>query len=361
MKIRRSLIFLAAIAVLLIALMLWYGNKQPMETPLSTSPAANIAPLKRSDPIPSVARIIHTNAPPKKATLTTAASAPRPSLENKIEGMRGTLSTYNDVPIDFYGKLEDQFGNPVAGAEIKGSIRVINGTRQGTDWLTTTSDANGLFQFHGRGQDIGMMPSKKGYALASTDTLFKYSHMEDHPFVSDANNPTVIKMWKLQGAEPLVTINQRYKLPYTDAPITFDLVAGKLVPDGGDIKITVVRPPGVVSGQNQQDWSLKIEAVNGGLIKSGDQEAVTYAAPDSGYQPSETFTMSTSNNTWYQAVHQGFFLTSRNGQIYGKLGLSFHINSEPDGLMDITFGGVINANGSRNLEGDANTMNAAAK
>ena len=89
--------------------------------------------------------------------------------------MRGILSTYNDVPIDFYGKLQDQFGNPVVGAEIKGNIRVINGVRQGTDWLTTTSDVNGLFQFHGRGQDIGMMPAKSGYALASTTTLFKYS------------------------------------------------------------------------------------------------------------------------------------------------------------------------------------------
>ena len=202
MKIRRSLIFLAAVAVLLIALMLWYGNKQPVETPLATSPTTNIAPPERSESVPSVARIIHTNALPKNAALATAASVPKPSLGNKIDGMRGVLSTYNDVPIDFYGRLEDQFGNPVAGAEIKGSIRVINGTRQGTDWPTTISDANGLFQFHGRGQDIGMMPSKKGYALASTDTLFKYSHMEEHPFVSDPNNPTIIKMWKLQGAEP---------------------------------------------------------------------------------------------------------------------------------------------------------------
>jgi hypothetical protein len=44
--------------------------------------------------------------------------------------------------------------------------------------------------------------------------------------------------------------------------------------------------------------------------------------------------------------------------VYSKLGLSFRINSDPDGLMNITIGGVANANGSRNWEGDPNTMAA---
>ena len=353
--------FLAAIGALLIGLVLWHGKKQPVEKPLATATETNSAPaetLETRSPVP--ATVVPTNAPTVNAA-TAAPNPPNPPAGSKVEQMQGILSTYNDVPIDFYGKLEDQFGNPVVGAEIKGSIRVINGVRQSTDWLTTTSDANGLFQFHGRGQDIGMMPAKQGYALAATGTLFKYSRMEDHPYVSDANNPTVIKMWKLQGAELLLSINQQYKLGYTPTPIYFDLLAGKIVPDGGDVKITVDRPAGVVSGSNPQDWSLKIEAVNGGLMDSGGQEAVIYAAPEGGYQPGETFTMSTSSNTWYQAVHPGFFFTSRNGQVYGKLGVSFHINSEPDGLMAVSFGGVANTNGSRNLEGDPNTMNAAGK
>ena len=102
-------------------------------------------------------------------------------------------------------------------------------------------------------------------------------------------------------------------------------MAGKLVPDGGDIKITVTRPPGVVSGQNQQDWGLKIEAVNGGLINSDGQESVTYAAPDGGYQPSETFTLSTSNNTWYQAIHQGVLSDeSQRSNLWQKLGTFIH-------------------------------------
>ena len=60
----------------------------------------------------------------------------------------------------------------------------------------------------------------------------------------DPNSPTIVKMWKLQGAKPLVNIDQHYKLPYTSAPINFDLLTGKIVPDGGDIKLTVSRSPG---------------------------------------------------------------------------------------------------------------------
>jgi hypothetical protein len=45
--------------------------------------------------------------------------------------------------------------------------------------------------------------------------------------------------------------------------------------------------------------------------------------------------------------------------VYSKLGLSFRINENPDDFMYITLGGVASTNGSRNWEGDPNTMNAA--
>lgn len=278
--------------------------------------------------------------------------------------MSEVLSTYNDVPIDFYGKLEDQFGNPVVGAEIKGSIRVISGTRQGTDWPTTTSDVTGLFQFHGRGQDISMMPSKKGYALASLNGGGNYSLLAPeaeraHP---NPSNPIVIKMWKLQGAEPLVGINCQFKFPYTDAPIYFDLIAGKIVPAGGDIKVTVRRFPGVISVQNRVNWDIEIEAVDGGLMDPAGTEKITYFAPESGYEPSKII-HSTDRlpEGGLGGFHTGFYVKSRNGQVYSKLGLSFRINLNPDDPIYIRFSGIANTNGSRNWEGDSNTYSATGQ
>ena len=55
-----------------------------------------------------------------------------------------------------------------------------------------------------------------------------------------------------------------------------------------------------------------------------------------------------------------FFVSSRNGQTYSKVLFSFTINQDPDGFMYASFRGVANTNGSRNWEGDPNTMNAVA-
>ena len=172
----------------------------------------------------------------------------------------------------------------------------------------------------------------------------------DH-FSPDPNNPTVIRMWKLQGAEPLVSINQDYKLHYTTAPINFDLVAGQIVPAGGDVKITVNRSSGIVSEHNPQDWSVQVEAVDGGLIKTTVAEArATYAAPQNGYEPNATFEMSTATQSWHAAVDQSFFIENRGGKVYSKVRLIFGINDTPDGFLNITFNGVANANGSPNWE-----------
>ena len=117
------------------------------------------------------------------------------------------------------------------------------------------------------------MPSKKGYALASNGTgLFDLAPVEERALQTRA-----IRLWLKCGSckaqNRLLSIDQQYKLSYTSEPIYFDLLAGKVVPSGGDVKLTVNRSPGVISGRNRLDWSLQIEAVDGGLMDSGGQES----------------------------------------------------------------------------------------
>jgi hypothetical protein len=349
MKIRRSIFWFIVVVAALIALVLWHGKEQPVETPPTASVEANVAPPTTIAPSLPVSAPVQTTVPTAGTVAGTNAVQTLPP--SKWAQMQQVLSAYNDEPIAFYGRLEDQFGNPVTGAQIAASIRIENGVQHTVERFSVTSDANGFFTISGyKGQDLGVVPEKAGYTLASTSTLFTYSHISQGYYVPDQNNPTVIKMWKLQGAEPLVSISQRYKLPYTSAPLNFDLLAGKIVPSGGDISIVVNRPAGDVSERTMQDWSVQVEAVNGGLMDSGGQERVTYAAPDSGYEPSETFTMSTSTHSWRGAFDQGFFVESRNGQVYSKVTIGMAINQNPDGFMYITFNGAANANGSRNWE-----------
>jgi hypothetical protein len=154
-------------------------------------------------------------------------------------------------------------------------------------------------------------------------------------------------MWKLQGAEPLVSLDKTYKLHYTNTPIYFDLVAGEVVPAGGDLKITVNRPAGEVSEHNPQKWSIDFEVMDGGFIEtSGKESAITFAAPEGDYQKSGTF----GNNNGTDGLDESFFLKSRNGHVFSKIYFSLGINNKPDDLMYIRFSGVANTNGSRNWE-----------
>lgn len=347
MKIRGS-IFILIIAGLAIVLILWFHKtKEPETLPVASS---------ETNTVPSVVttqrQSVQSNGWIGQAVETTNFS--KSASSSKADNEVGILSTYNDVPIDFYGIIKDQFGGVVPSAIVDFNVRINNGHESTVKRGEVVSDNNGAFRIVGyRGQDLGFMPKKAGYVLSATGELFKYSHMEEHPYVADPNNPTVIQMWKLQGAAPLASIDQQYKLPFTAEPIYFDLVGRKVVPAGGDLKIIVTRDSGVItqSKPDHRDWSIQLVPVDGGILEPEyNTSHFTFEAPADGYQDSYQVRMNHDSNAWFDNIQRAFFLKSRNGQIYSKFSLNFEINDEPDGTMAFEFKGVANTNGSRNWE-----------
>ena len=147
-------------------------------------------------------------------------------------------------------------------------------------------------------------------------------------------------------------------MPYTAQPICFDVLAGTMVTNAGDIRLTVNRPNGEISERNPQVWSVRFEAIDGGIMDSGGTQRITYFAPESGYSTSRVISSSDRlPESGVGGFSTGFYVKSRNGQVYAKLRVSFGINEEPEGLMYVEFTGVANTNGSRNWEGDGNTYN----
>lgn len=276
------------------------------------------------------------------------------SPPSKADSAMELLSTYNDVPINFYGKVEDQFSNAVAYATVNFSVRVMNGVESGVKRGQVTVDANGFFAIRGyRGQDLSIVPEKSDYVLGTSGsgTSFNYSRMAENPYVPDPNKPAIVKMWKLQGAEPLVHLDRQYKIPFTGAPTFFDLLAGKVVPSGGDLEIIVTRSPGPVTQRNHGDWSIKIVPVNGGIIESDyHTSAVTFEAPKTGYKNDFLMQMNHDNPDWFDNIQKVFFMTSRGGKVYSKFSLDFGINADPNGAMWFGFKGVANTNSSGNWE-----------
>ncbi len=105
----------------------------------------------------------------------------------------------------FYGRLTDQFSNGVPGASINFSVQYENAIDRGIKRATVLSDNSGSFTITGyRGANLTLMPTRSGYQLATTITSFRYSQTSPGFFTPDANNPTIIRMWKMQKAEQLV-------------------------------------------------------------------------------------------------------------------------------------------------------------
>lgn len=308
MKIRSSIFGIIVFGAVLIALVVWLGKRKSAETSsLAVTPATNAAPRVAAAPSLAVSTPAYTNTPSPQAAMNTAT----PSTQDKGEQIKEGLAKLNDANIVFYGKVEDQFGSAIANATVNFGVRIYNSSESTVKYGEMKSDENGLFTISGyRGESLGLGVKKTGYVFVSMNGSGIYSAMwpEEKRAHPDKSNPVVIKMWKLQGAESLVSFDRTYKLHYTNTPIYFDLVAGKVVSAGGDLKITVSRPDGIISQQHPQSWSIDFSIIDGGYIESSFKEsAVTYAAPESGYQPSGTF----GNNNGPNAVDKTFLVPRR--------------------------------------------------
>jgi len=267
---------------------------------------------------------------------------------------RKGLSSLSDGEVLLYAVARDQFDKPVAGAEIRASIQINNGARVGVERFTLAADSNGQFRIDGhRGKTLGLHIAKPGYVLATRDTSFIFSKLwpRGQQHVADPDHPVIFRMWQLQGAEPLLSIRQRYKLAAGGAAANIDLLTGKIVPSGGDLRIAVSRSPGVLSAENPGDWGVQIEAVDGGIMDAGEQGPVTYWAPESGYQPRLSFSSSTNTpHHWSLNLASDVFLISRSGQVHSSFGMTVMINRRPEGLLNVELYGVANTNGSGNWE-----------
>ena len=120
MKIRPSFLLLCVAIVVLMVLVVWFA-KQPAKTSMPVA-----APSQPVETVAATPAMPATNMPDSITghvtvpTPSNAVSAPRKSKEQETLEI---LSTKNDIPIVFYGRLEDQSGDAVGGAAVNFGIR----------------------------------------------------------------------------------------------------------------------------------------------------------------------------------------------------------------------------------------------
>jgi hypothetical protein len=271
----------------------------------------------------------------------------RQGLISKEQAVQETLLEENKKSLDIYGKVVDQYGNPVAGARVRGGIGFnVSFVKSGGEYRYTETDFDGRFQFLGiHGVGIGIWPQKEGYFY----NLKQPSQRPDN-YQPDPNNPVVFKMWKLRGAEPLVSSSIDAKIPHDGTSVNFDMATGKESADG-NLRISLVRSPSEVRRSGHTfDWALKIEMLQGGLVAEND--AYPYWAPDSGYMSTFEISMSSNNPTWFSKLAQSFYIKNAQGQ-YGRMqAIVYSALTPARAKIDFT----VNPSGSQNLEPDIESI-----
>lgn len=289
-------------------------------------------------------------------TVPSVSSSPKPDdakPKSKNVLMREALSLLNHKDIEFYGKVVDQNGVPIASAEVNGQVIYNSGFASGVSKPKTVTDANGLFSFKGmKGRTLDFNIVKAGYQFMPEGDAFDYTELvpEERRHHPDPRRPVLLKMWKLQGAEPLIHLGKSFDLPSDGTPVRIDLRARKQVPTGGDLIVTLkheVRPQGTIFWP--YTWRATVEAVDGGFIE--DKSRVKNFAPEGGYSPNLIFEEHAEQRPFHGGVITECYV-KLHGNVYGKLHIQ--INPSPTSPPSfVSLGWWLNPKpGSRNLESD---------
>jgi hypothetical protein len=271
------------------------------------------------------------------------------AVQARIKEFQQALDAENAKPINYYGKVIDQYGEPVSEANVVGNVMLNVGLeRSGYKTFTTTTDDAGLFQFTDlHGVNIGLSITKSGYEIGKYDSA---SNGPDKGTHSTSTDRVVFKMWKLHGAEPMVHWQlNRIGLTVDGTANSFDLLAGKRASGTGDIVVKFARTPLNIEQGKPFDWVLTLQIPTGGFAEITGPYA--NEAPVGGYQPTVTVAMSAGAKHWTPSFDHAYFFTARNGQVFGRM--TVHLVGDyltPPTHFELEV--YANPSGSRNLEFD---------
>jgi hypothetical protein len=279
-------------------------------------------------------------------------------LITKEQAMQEVALQKNKLSRDFYGKVIDQDGNPLAGVSAVGELVLNDGTYGGiqTQKYDATTDGGGLFEFTGlHGAGLGITISKPGYENEwKNDAYQSPSGGQSSPA-----DRVIYRMWSTNAHESLITGNKSFEVVPDGRPYFINLTAGTISErESGDLKVWIQYTNQPVRGQ-LYDWSVGIEVANGGLwevpqaaMNSGFLDEFTipmYVAPENGYVPSFQHGGQIKGGQSGEIGNRYFYLLLKDGKEYGKMSINLFApyGRLHPGLIRLSY--AINPSGSRIL------------
>lgn len=282
-----------------------------------------------------------------------------PWAQKKVEEAKG-----NEDVVEYYGKVVDQFGDPVAAASVKVHIIQFSITPTAPIALDLVTDSAGCFgvvpgdKVLGtiRGTSLSVAAIRKdGYDDCRNewpDTYITYLKNRPNRYHAEKAKPVIYRIRKRGIVEAFLfqEISLKFQVPVSesDKAIGYDFVQRGRIrdvtkPAGDDAARVCDLQVKATFNTNNATWTAILSPgdTNGGIIVS---DQLLYEAPDTGYQPEYTFTPEDRKPVKAKYV----YLKSRDPAIYTRLEIE-HINANKD-FFRLSGKSVTNPYGDRNFE-----------
>jgi hypothetical protein len=251
------------------------------------------------------------------------------------------------MPIAFYGRVVDQYGQPVTGAEVELNWTTVTGPIPDPKKSIFTGP-NGQFAVTGiQGKGITISVSKGGYNR-TPDWIQSFecaAFFNDNFYVPDPNNPVLFHLRKILDAEPMYLFKTHNEFSPGSPPLTLDVASGKMKMPGDFSFLVQI---GVKGKEDWFDYSISVEALNGaGLMVTTEENP--NQAPDNGYQTTFAVQQNATDTNYSPNLSFHFYAKTREGK-YGVV----YVEMTVPRLGPINFYTVVryNPSGSKNLEFD---------
>ncbi len=295
--------------------------------------------------------------PATSGTVSGTVKTTDSTYEAVKEQREQKLNEMATAPIDFYGKVIDEKGNPVAVASTFYIVGAFG--FQGSPTLEgPKTDNNGLFAITGKhGPDFSIRVEHPDYyKTASADQQVEYARKayvqgKSPPLPPNREKPSVFVLKKKGVTEPLINYQRiKVKLPMNATPVSINARTGQIGSEGKDIILVKMKSDGdklPLNTFHAFDWTVTIEIPGGGLVERSD--LLNFEAPAKGYVQQLTIDMPASlpQDAWKADVQTDYFVNFGSGD-FGRIRLN--LSGDKGRVIAEVF--LNPTPGSRNLEFD---------